>query len=58
MIVISNNFGKINCIKLTKHAISKLKILKNFNNTLNIYKISYPPGGGGGGGHTHFFTEK
>lgn len=50
MIVISNNFGKINCIKLTRHAISKLKILKkNFNKTLNIYKISYPPGGGGGG---------
>lgn len=50
MIVISNNFGKINCIKLTRHAISKLKILKMFNKTLNIYKISYPPGGGGGGG--------
>lgn len=50
MIVISNNFGKINCIKLTRHAISKLKILKFFNKTLNIYKISYPPGGGGGGG--------
>lgn len=58
MIVISNNFGKINCIKLTRHAISKLKILKFFNKTLNIYKISYPPGGGGGGVHTHFFTEK
>lgn len=53
MIVISNNFGKINCIKLTRHAISKLKILKkNFNKTLNIYKISYPPGGGGGGAYT------
>lgn len=58
MIVISNNFGKINCIKLTRHAISKLKILKIFNKTLNIYKISYPHGGGGGGGHKHFFTEK
>lgn len=50
MIVILNNFGKINCIKLIRYVISKLKILKFFNKILNIYKIFYLYGGGGGGG--------
>lgn len=55
MIVISNNFGMINCIKLTRHAILKLKILKCLKKHRIFTKFPTHPGEGG---HTHFFTEK